>query len=333
MLSVALTGNIGAGKSTVAELFRRWGADHHRCRPAGARAPGTGPASFPGDRSSVRAELIAPDGTLDRAGLRARVLADPAALADLNRIVHPEVRRRRQELLAEARARGDRIVVSDIPLLFEADDPAASTRWCWWTHRSRFGGPVCSPPVRWPGGGRPADGRADCRSPQAGAERLRDRQRRRSSPLSSGGPPVWQALLRSRLTSPAGPPILPRATPSGERGCQTYRRTWSIPRNTSTSPGPTIPRVVALASPTTRRASLATWSSSPSQAGRPPDAHQAFGTIEAVKAVSELYSPVAGEVAEINAALEADPAVVNRDPYGDGWMVKLRLQSRRDSRV
>ena len=53
------------------------------------------------------------------------VLADPRALADLNRIVHPEVHRRRLELLGEARARGDRIVVSDIPLLFEADDPGA----------------------------------------------------------------------------------------------------------------------------------------------------------------------------------------------------------------
>ena len=70
-------------------------------------------------------ELILKDGTLDRAALRARVLADPAALADLNRIVHPEVHCRRLELLAEARARGDRIVVSDIPLLFEADDPGA----------------------------------------------------------------------------------------------------------------------------------------------------------------------------------------------------------------
>jgi glycine cleavage system H protein len=54
-------------------------------------------------------------------------------------------------------------------------------------------------------------------------------------------------------------------------------------------------------------------------------AHQSFGTIEAVKAVSELYSPVAGKVVEINTSLEADPAVVNRDPYGDGWMVKIRL--------
>lgn len=55
------------------------------------------------------------------------------------------------------------------------------------------------------------------------------------------------------------------------------------------------------------------------------DAHQSFGTIEAVKAVSELFMPVAGEVVEINEALDADPAVVNRDPYGAGWMVKLRL--------
>lgn len=56
------------------------------------------------------------------------------------------------------------------------------------------------------------------------------------------------------------------------------------------------------------------------------DSHQSFGTIEAVKAVSELYSPVAGEVVESNPAIEGDPAVVNRDPYGDGWMVKLRIK-------
>ncbi|HEV7366805.1 MAG TPA: glycine cleavage system protein GcvH [Gemmatimonadales bacterium] len=54
------------------------------------------------------------------------------------------------------------------------------------------------------------------------------------------------------------------------------------------------------------------------------DAHQSFGEIEAVKAVSELYSPVAGEVVEVNDALDSDPGVINRDPYGDGWMMKLR---------
>lgn len=52
-----------------------------------------------------------------------------------------------------------------------------------------------------------------------------------------------------------------------------------------------------------------------------------FGTIEAVKAVSELFCPVAGTVVEGNAALEGDPALVNRDPYGAGWMIKLRVQN------
>jgi len=55
------------------------------------------------------------------------------------------------------------------------------------------------------------------------------------------------------------------------------------------------------------------------------DAHQTFGTIEAVKAVSELYNPLAGQVVDINGSLENDPAAVNRDPYGDGWMISLKL--------
>lgn len=50
-----------------------------------------------------------------------------------------------------------------------------------------------------------------------------------------------------------------------------------------------------------------------------------FGTIEAVKAVSELYTPVSGEITAVNDDLADDPAVVNRDPYGDGWMVRIRL--------
>ena len=55
-----------------------------------------------------------------------------------------------------------------------------------------------------------------------------------------------------------------------------------------------------------------------------------FGTIEAVKAVSELFSPLTGEVTEINEALEGDPSLVNKDPYGDGWMIKMRIRSRAD---
>lgn len=50
-----------------------------------------------------------------------------------------------------------------------------------------------------------------------------------------------------------------------------------------------------------------------------------FGTVEAVKTVSELFAPVSGEIIEINDALEDDPELVNSDPYGDGWMVKMKL--------
>jgi glycine cleavage system H protein len=57
------------------------------------------------------------------------------------------------------------------------------------------------------------------------------------------------------------------------------------------------------------------------------DQGQVFGTIEAVKAVSELFSPASGEVTEVNGAIDADPAIVNTDPYGDGWMVRLRLSA------
>jgi glycine cleavage system H protein len=66
------------------------------------------------------------------------------------------------------------------------------------------------------------------------------------------------------------------------------------------------------------------------KAGDRVTAHQPFGEIEAVKAVSELYSPVSGEVVEINSALDGDSGVVNRDPYGDGWMVKLKVSNPAD---
>jgi glycine cleavage system H protein len=55
-----------------------------------------------------------------------------------------------------------------------------------------------------------------------------------------------------------------------------------------------------------------------------------FGTVEAVKAVSELFCPVAGEVVESNPALDSDPATVNRDPYGAGWMIRLKLSNPAD---
>jgi glycine cleavage system H protein len=53
--------------------------------------------------------------------------------------------------------------------------------------------------------------------------------------------------------------------------------------------------------------------------------HDVFGTVEAVKAVSELFSPVSGEIVEVNGRLEKEPQLVNSSPYGDGWMVKVKL--------
>ena len=55
--------------------------------------------------------------------------------------------------------------------------------------------------------------------------------------------------------------------------------------------------------------------------------HTSVGTIEAVKAVSDMFAPISGKVVEVNAALEDDPMVINRDPYGEGWMLKIEMSS------
>jgi len=55
------------------------------------------------------------------------------------------------------------------------------------------------------------------------------------------------------------------------------------------------------------------------------DKMEVFGTIEAVKAVSDLYCPLAGEIVDVNADLADDPSLVNKDPYGDGWMIRLKV--------
>lgn len=59
--------------------------------------------------------------------------------------------------------------------------------------------------------------------------------------------------------------------------------------------------------------------------GQSLNQHDVFGTVEAVKTVSDLFMPVSGKVLEVNPDLESDPAKVNADPYGDGWMVKVEL--------
>ena len=55
------------------------------------------------------------------------------------------------------------------------------------------------------------------------------------------------------------------------------------------------------------------------------DSEEVFGSVEAVKTVSDLFMPIAGEVLEFNEALESDPELVNSDPYGEGWMIKVKI--------
>ncbi len=123
MLNVAVTGNAAAGKSTVVKWFREWGATVIDADEIvrEVQAPGSPVRSAIEGRFGPR--VVRPDGSLDRAALRGAVMGDDKALASLNAIVHPAVKRRRDELAALARARGDRVLINDIPLLFEVLNP------------------------------------------------------------------------------------------------------------------------------------------------------------------------------------------------------------------
>jgi dephospho-CoA kinase len=124
MLNVALTGNIAAGKSTVVELFRRWGATVIDADALAREAQAPGGEVLAAIVSRFGADVLTADGSLDRAALRSKVMGDQAGLDALNQIVHPAVRRRRDELVRAARESGDVLVINDIPLLFEVLDPA-----------------------------------------------------------------------------------------------------------------------------------------------------------------------------------------------------------------
>jgi dephospho-CoA kinase len=118
-LLVGLTGNIASGKSTVARQFADRGATLIDADVLARQAvePGSDGLARIVDRWGV--DVLDDDGQLDRAALRVRVFPDHDELEALNDIVHPEVTRRRDRLVAEARERGDRVVVCDLPLLFE----------------------------------------------------------------------------------------------------------------------------------------------------------------------------------------------------------------------
>jgi dephospho-CoA kinase len=115
MFILGLTGSLGMGKSTTARFFAEAGALVHDADAAVHRlyegeAVAAIEAAFPGTTAG---------GKVDRNKLSTRVLGDPAALARLEAIVHPLVHAAEQRLLAEAQARGEKVAVLDIPLLFE----------------------------------------------------------------------------------------------------------------------------------------------------------------------------------------------------------------------
>lgn len=119
MLLVGLTGNIASGKSAVAAMLVAKGATLIDADVLARRAVRVGTPGYDAIVKRWGSEILSPDGVLDRAALRRRVFDNPDELAQLNAIVHPEVGRMRDEMVAEATERGDRIVVADIPLLFE----------------------------------------------------------------------------------------------------------------------------------------------------------------------------------------------------------------------
>lgn len=121
---VALTGNIAAGKSTVVSLFKQWGAGIVDADQVVRDLQRPGTEVFQKIVKRFGSGILTKDGDLDRPALRRLILADTRARSDLNAIVHPAVRAKRDTLVAAARAAGARIVVADIPLLFEAADPA-----------------------------------------------------------------------------------------------------------------------------------------------------------------------------------------------------------------
>jgi dephospho-CoA kinase len=124
MLRVGLTGNVASGKTTVARLFRAWGATVIEADELAREAVAPGTRTLAAVARRFGEDLLLPGGGLDRATLRRRVMGDAGSRAALEAIVHPEVQRLRTLREAQAAADGARIVVHDIPLLFEALDPA-----------------------------------------------------------------------------------------------------------------------------------------------------------------------------------------------------------------
>jgi dephospho-CoA kinase len=119
MRLIGLTGNIASGKSTVADMFGERGATLIDADILAREAVMKGSPALEAIVDRWGSEILDSEGNLDRAALRHRVFSEQSDLDALNEIVHPEVMRRRSQEIQAARARGDKVVVCIIPLLFE----------------------------------------------------------------------------------------------------------------------------------------------------------------------------------------------------------------------
>jgi dephospho-CoA kinase/glycine cleavage system H protein len=325
MLRIGLTGNIASGKSTVGRLLAAHGARVVDADVLAREVVQPGTPSLDAIVAHFGAQVLTPEGTLDRPALRRRVFGDAAALAALNAIVHPAVGARRAERAAAAEAEGVHVFVDEIPLLFEAGladqfeaivfvDAPEAVRLARLMHDR----------------GLPeADARAmmtaqaDVAPKRARATWIVENDGSRET-LAAQVDDVWRAMLarcRPRPNHPDGArpvsniPAELRYTKEHEYVKSTDEDGVVLVGITDFAQGE-LGDIVYVDLP---------------KAGARFNAHDVFGTVEAVKAVSELFMPVTGEVIEVNGALDGEPALVNSDPYGGGWMIKVRLDAGGDA--
>jgi dephospho-CoA kinase len=316
-LHVALTGNIASGKSTVARLLAAHGAVVIDADQLAREAVAPGTPGLTAVVDTFGPGVLAADGTLDRAALRQRVFRDPAARQALNAIVHPAVARLREARVAEATAVGARILVSEIPLLFEVGLEHA------------FAGVIL---VDAPEAVRLDRLVRDRGLAAAEAQAMIDAQwpadRKRAGAtwvIDNDGPPaqlpervaaLWSALLAHAAVS---------APPPGVSSVSNIPGHLQFTKDHEYVTAADGDGVVTIGITDFAQGELGdiVFVDLP-RPGASFGAHDVFGTVEAVKAVSELYMPVAGEVVAINGRLDGEPALINSDPYGDGWMIKVR---------
>ncbi|MCU0615690.1 MAG: dephospho-CoA kinase [Gemmatimonadaceae bacterium] len=325
MRRVGLTGNIASGKSSVARLFAELGARVVDADVLAREAVAPGTTALAAIVARFGEDVLQPDGTLDRAALRGIVFRDAAARADLNAIVHPEVGRLRSERAAQAAAEGVTVLIDEIPLLFEAGladqfdaivfvDADESVRLARLMHDR----------------GLPE---ADARAMMTAQADAAPKRARATWVIRNDGTrealvhqvhDVWRALLARDRPDPISPDGAPPVSniPADLR----YTKEHEYVKSTADD------GVVLVGITDYAQGELGdiVYVDLPKPGAR-FNAHDVFGTVEAVKAVSELFMPVTGEVVEINAALDGEPALVNNDPYGGGWMIKVKLDAGGDA--